>query len=294
MKFRLDHLSTLAAVIDEGSFDGAAAALHITSPAVSQRIKALEEAVGQILVRRARPVGVTEAGSVLLRLARQVGLAEEEAESVLDEGRTRPAVRIAVNADSLATWALEAFARTAAREPMSLELIRVHETESIDLLRGGAAMAAVTTFGDPVQGCRATPLGTMRYRAVASPGFAAEWFSSGITFDALDRAPMAQFDRRDNVVPRFGDEEQRERIRPPRVYVPGSREFVEAIALGMAWGYVDDIQSEALITDRRLVLLEGVDPFVVPLYWQQWRLRSRVLDALAHDVTEAARSALLA
>ena len=49
------QLNAFSAVIDEGSFERAAAVLHITRSAVSQRIKLLEERVGQVLVRRATP-----------------------------------------------------------------------------------------------------------------------------------------------------------------------------------------------------------------------------------------------
>ena len=43
-------LQALAAVVREGSFERAARRLHITPSAVSQRIKQLEERVGQVLV----------------------------------------------------------------------------------------------------------------------------------------------------------------------------------------------------------------------------------------------------
>ena len=48
-------LAALAAVIREGSFEKAAAALHVTPSAVSQRIRALEERVGCALVVRSQP-----------------------------------------------------------------------------------------------------------------------------------------------------------------------------------------------------------------------------------------------
>ncbi len=41
---------TVAAVVEAGTFDGAARALHVTPSAVSQRVKALEETIGQRLL----------------------------------------------------------------------------------------------------------------------------------------------------------------------------------------------------------------------------------------------------
>ena len=63
-----------AAVVEEGSFDAAAARLHVTPSAVSQRIKALEQRAGQVLVVREKPCSSTAAGVPLLRLAAQTML----------------------------------------------------------------------------------------------------------------------------------------------------------------------------------------------------------------------------
>jgi LysR family transcriptional regulator, chromosome initiation inhibitor len=49
------QLAALAAVHRRGSFEIAAAELHVTPSAISQRIKALEEAAGTLLVRPAVP-----------------------------------------------------------------------------------------------------------------------------------------------------------------------------------------------------------------------------------------------
>ncbi|MCW2624263.1 LysR family transcriptional regulator, partial [Mycobacterium sp.] len=46
------QLAAFAAVIEHGSFDAAAERLHVTPSAVSQRIKTLEQRVGQVLVVR--------------------------------------------------------------------------------------------------------------------------------------------------------------------------------------------------------------------------------------------------
>ena len=64
-----EHLRALAAVVDEGTFEAAADRLHISPSAVSQRIKALENAEGRIMIRRGVPCSPTEPGAVLLRMA---------------------------------------------------------------------------------------------------------------------------------------------------------------------------------------------------------------------------------
>ncbi|WP_031715380.1 LysR family transcriptional regulator, partial [Mycobacterium tuberculosis] len=72
------QLAALAAVVELGSFDAAAERLHVTPSAVSQRIKSLEQQVGQVLVVREKPCRATTAGIPLLRLAAQTALLESE------------------------------------------------------------------------------------------------------------------------------------------------------------------------------------------------------------------------
>ena len=79
MAFDVDQLSALAAVVHEGSFDAAAQRLHVTPSAVSQRIKALEQQVGRVLVLRTRPCRPTDDGEVLVRLAGQMELLGRDA-----------------------------------------------------------------------------------------------------------------------------------------------------------------------------------------------------------------------
>ena len=92
-------------MIEQGSFDAAAARLHVTPSAVSQRIKALEQRVGQVLVVREKPCTATAAGTPLLRLAAQTALLEAEALAEMGGGDGAAArIALAANADSMATW----------------------------------------------------------------------------------------------------------------------------------------------------------------------------------------------
>src|SRR3954452_4742740 len=159
------QLATFQAVVDTGSFEAAARTLHVTPSAVSQRIKALEQAVGQVLVRRTRPCEATEAGQALVRLAGQVALLEREA---LDAARGAPAgggrtrMAVVVNADSLHTWFLAALAAVPGELALSFDVHQDDQDHTADLLRAGTAMAAVTAQHVAVQGCRVEKLGVMR------------------------------------------------------------------------------------------------------------------------------------
>ena len=61
-RFSTDQLTTFATVIEYGTFDAAADILRVSPSAISQRIKAMEQIAGKVLVRRSNPVTPTDAG----------------------------------------------------------------------------------------------------------------------------------------------------------------------------------------------------------------------------------------
>lgn len=305
MRWDSRQLEALAAVVAEGSFEAAAQHLHVTPSAVSQRVRALENAAGTVLVRRSRPVGPTEPGRTLLRLARQVALLDAEASQELGAGLggaaegdttgvepgvgTAPVtVPIAVNADSLATWLMPALGRL---DGVCVDLHVADQDRTVDLLPAGVVMVAVTSQREPVQGCTSRPLGVMRYRAAATRDFAARWFPDGPTAAALERAPMVVFDRSDGLQ----DAWLRSRTAagapvpsPPRHHVPSTSDFLEAIRLGLGWGMWGPLPgpgaSFPLVDERAQEIVPLDDATLdVPMYLQQWKLRSATLD----QVTEA-------
>ncbi|MEV0642771.1 LysR family transcriptional regulator ArgP [Streptomyces sp. NPDC050619] len=291
----LDQVRTLLSVVDEGTFDAAAAALHVTPSAVSQRVKALEQRTGRVLLVRTKPVRPTESGEVVVRFARQLARLERDARAELgmsDDGEpTR--VSIAVNADSLSTWFLGALTRVPERSRLCFELRREDETRTAALLREGRVMAAVTSSPDPVAGCSVRTLGRMRYVAAASPDFA-ERHLDGPLRDALVHAPVLAFDRSDDLQDAFVRRLRRSRrgASAVRHFVPASEGFVEAVAAGLGWGLVPEVQADALLRAGRLVPLAPDRTVDVPLYWQQWKLDSPALAAVAEAVVATAAEAL--
>jgi LysR family transcriptional regulator (chromosome initiation inhibitor) len=286
----LAQLSALAAVVDTGSFDSAARDLHVTPSAVSQRIKALERSAGAVLVRRSRPVAATEAGHAYVRLARQIVALARETDATVAPGRaSQPTVSLAVNGDSLATWVLPALATLGRR--VSFDLHREDQDHSAELLRDGRVMAAITTDAAAVQGCSVTRLGTMRYRAMASSGFAEAFFPRGMTPTALATAPMIVFDRRDDLQDRYLRLVAPD-VAPPRHYLPSSADFARAVLLGMGWAMLPDGQSADGERRGELVDLDPVRSIDVVLYWQQWEIFTAALDDTAAAITGAARTEL--
>ncbi|MCF2129689.1 LysR family transcriptional regulator ArgP [Strepomyces sp. STD 3.1] len=290
----LDQVRTLLAVVDEGTFDAAAAALHVTPSAVSQRVKALEQRTGRVLLLRTKPVRATESGAVLVRLARQVARLERDAyaELGLSGAAGEPTrVSVAVNADSLATWFLGALTELPPEPRLCFELRREDEAHTAALLREGVVMAAVTSSPDPVPGCAVRFLGRMRYLPCAGPVFA-ERHLSGPLREALAVAPVVVFDRRDDFQDGFARRFGHGGASIARHYVPTSEGFVEAVAAGLGWGMVPEPQAEPLLRAGRLVDFAPDLPVDVPLHWQQWKLDSPALAMVADAVTATARRAL--
>ncbi|MFE9624808.1 LysR family transcriptional regulator ArgP [Streptomyces sp. NPDC006527] len=292
----LDQVRTLLAVVDEGTFDAAAAALHVTPSAVSQRVKALEQRTGRVLLLRTKPVRPTESGEIVVRFARQLARLERDTRSELGmSGAGEPTrVTVAVNADSLATWFLPALTRVPREPQLCFELHREDETRTAELLREGLVMAAVTSSPDPVTGCSVHALGRMRYLAAASPDFVARHLGDGPLHETLARAPVLTFDRRDDLQDTFvrGLPRSSGGAGPVRHAVPTSEGFLDAVVAGLGWGMVPDVQAGSLLRSGRLVSLAPDRPLDVPLYWQQWKLDSPALAAVAEAVTTTAAAAL--
>ena len=158
---KLEQMETLLAIIDEGSFERAAAALGISAPAVSQRIKALEHSTGRVLVRRESPVTATEAGEVIAQAARRVALLQAETEAALDRRLASVPLNVAINADSLATWFPPVLREVATWDSASILMRIEDESHSLELLRSGDCLGAVTRESKPVSGCDSVLLGTL-------------------------------------------------------------------------------------------------------------------------------------
>jgi LysR family transcriptional regulator (chromosome initiation inhibitor) len=246
-------LAALAAVVREGSFERAALALHVTPSAISQRIKALEERLGVVLIVRASPCTPTAAGERLCRHVEQVGMLEHDLAGALPQltrldGEPTPAtLRVAVNADSLETWfvlAMQGFltaeharggASFPARATALLDVVLDDQEHTLDWLRSGAVLAAVTAHGEAVQGCASVALGRLSYVAVASPQYMERHFSEGVTAAALARAPMLTFSRKDRLQHQWMHQVFRRPIEAPTHRLPSSRAFLDASLAGIGW-----------------------------------------------------------
>jgi LysR family transcriptional regulator (chromosome initiation inhibitor) len=278
------QLDALVAIADHGSFDAAARQLHITPSAVSQRIRALEAAAGQVLISRTAPCRPTPHGVSLVRLGRQTRLLYAEAGQAITAA-TAVDLPVAVNADSLAVWFHDVLAEVAAWDGTAIKLRIEDQAYSQELLRRGDVLAAVTSDPAAVQGCSVHPLGALRYLPAAAPAVADRWRHG----ESPDWAamPVTVFNDKDDLqhelLRRHGIEHG-----PAVVHqVPSSADFYAAIRAGLGWGMFPEPQARLDLAAGALVRLSG-DAIDVPLYWQRWRLDSPKLAALTTAVRTAA------
>ena len=130
------QLDALVAIAEHGSFDAAARQLHITPSAVSQRVRALEAAAGQVLISRGTPCRPTPQGERLVRLGRQTRLLYAEASQALGAAAAVE-LPVAVNADSLATWFRDVLGEVASWDATAVKLSVDDQAYSQELLRSG-------------------------------------------------------------------------------------------------------------------------------------------------------------
>ena len=296
-RFQREHLETLLAAVDHGTLDAAARALAITPSAVSQRIKSMEQQVGRVLLQRTTPVRPTADGAVVLRHARQVRLLDEETSRALGGGSSVvPSIPLAVNADSLGTWFLDALALVRADTEVVFDLHREDQDRTAELLRAGTVMGAVTAEADPVQGCSSVPLGIDRYRAVASPAFVARYLGDTGTerrmLRRLDEVPLVDYDRDDDLQQGYLRQVLGHSPGGPRHFVPTSADFARAVTLGFGWGLLPEAQCLEAIDSGVLVELAPGRHADVALWWQRWNLASPLLERVTDAVRATASSRL--
>jgi LysR family transcriptional regulator, chromosome initiation inhibitor len=302
--FDPDALECLAAIVEEGGFERAAQRLSITQSAVSQRLRALESQVGTVLIVRSRPLKATAAGQLLLKHTKQMRLIRADLERDLRElapsniggAREEERVSIAINADSIATWALDAVG-DLVRQGLPLEIITDDQDFTHEWLREGQVLGCVTTLKQALRGCKVVPLGAMQYIAVCAADSAlgkSLGDGEGLTAHNFRSTPFIAFNRKDDmqtefVAKAFG----LKRVTLHQTFVPSSEAQVRAVLAGWGASVVPALLAQPLIDAGRLVNMAPAHRLAVQLYWHCWNLESDVLDSLSAALTAAGQRWLL-
>ena len=295
-------LECLAAIVEEGGFERAAQRLNVTKSAVSQRLRALEAQVGSVLIVRSRPLRPTSAGQLLLKHTKQMRLLRADLERDLQElapsapGGTREDERIsiAINADSIATWAMGAL-HDLVRQRLPLEIIVDDQDFTQEWLRSGQVLGCVTTLKQALRGCKMVPLGAMPYVAVASAAFAQQYLPQGLTPHNFREVSFLSFNRKDDMASEFVARAfGLKRVALNHLFVPSAEGQMRAVAAGWAVGVVPELLARGALADGSMVDLAPGRALSIELYWHCWNLESELLDALTAALTGAAAQALVA
>jgi LysR family transcriptional regulator, chromosome initiation inhibitor len=298
--FDPDALECLAAIVEEGGFERAAQRLSITQSAVSQRLRALEAQVGTVLIVRSRPLKPTSAGQLLLKHTKQMRLLRADLERDLKElapsstggAREEERISIAVNADSIATWALPALDELA-RQGLPMEMIADDQDFTQEWLREGQVLGCVTTLKQALRGCKMVPLGAMRYIAVAQTDFARQHLPAGLSPHNFRDVPFVAFNRKDDMQSEFvGKACGLKRVSLNQLFVPSSEGQVRAVLAGWGASVVPELLARSLIEQGQLINIAPTHTLPIQLYWHCWNLESEVLDALTSALVRAAGDSL--
>lgn len=285
------------AVAETGSFERAADRLSVTPSAVSQRLRVLEASLGTPLILRTRPCRTTQMGQRLLQYLRRAQLLNKDFQAdIRGNGAGPTTVSMALNSDSLGTWFFPALAGLLVKDQFILDLVVEDQDHTFALLKTGMVIGCVSTVAEPMRGCSAEPLGTMRYRLVASRDFCARWLPDGLTREAARRAPVVAYTRKDTLqsnllLEQFGLPEGAY----PSHYVPGTVAHFHAVSYGIGYAMVPE-SLLAMYDDRadKLVDLAPHHPTDVALYWHTWKVQSPRMEELSRHIVKAARGILAA
>ncbi|GLS16873.1 LysR family transcriptional regulator ArgP [Hydrogenophaga electricum] len=299
--FDPDALECLAAIIEEGGFERAAQRLSITQSAVSQRLRALEAQVGTVLIVRSRPLKPTQAGQLMLKHAKMMRLLRADLERDLKElapssagsSREEERISVAINADSIATWALPALG-ALAQGGLPIEIITDDQEFTHEWLREGQVLGCVTSLGQSLRGCKMESLGTMNYVAVASAAYAAVHCPAGLTAHNFHKMPFVAFNRKDHLQHGFVSRAfGLPRVMLKQLFVPSSEGQVRAVRAGWGVSVVPELIVRDALARGELVNIAPRHQLGVALFWHCWNLNSDVLEAISATLREAASHSLL-
>lgn len=288
-------LNALDEIIAQRSFEKAAEVLCISQSAISQRIKQLEKWLAQPVLIREQPPRATPAGQKLLGLYRQVCILEHDILPELsnDTDEKAVSVSIATNADSLATWLLPAISTVMQQHNIEIHMVVDDERRTIDRLKNGEVIGAISQSSRAFAGCHAILLGDMPYLCVSTPEFHQRYFSAGVTIQTLEKAPAISFGRHDFVNERFVSQAfGYEMVSEIKHTVGSSEACVKAALASFGYCMIPKIQIQQELEQGDLIDITPGHYIDQQLYWHHWQLESGILKKVSQAIVQQAQESL--
>jgi LysR family transcriptional regulator, carnitine catabolism transcriptional activator len=171
----LPALRALCMAADTGTLGRAAVRLHVSQPALSKRLQALEASLGvQLLERSPHGVRLTPAGRRLYELARQlIDHADAVAQVMTGLSRDEGVVHLAASHSSTEAFVAEMLARLNGADPLAVELVTANSLVVRDMVADGRAdvgIAASRPHATPTPAVREEPLADDEIVCAVPPG----------------------------------------------------------------------------------------------------------------------------
>jgi LysR family transcriptional regulator (chromosome initiation inhibitor) len=202
-------------------------------------------------------------------------------------------ISLAVNADSIATWFIDAITLVLQTQLVELNLIIEHEERTLDKLRSGEAVGAVSIIEKPLKGYRSFKLGKMEYCLVANPDFIAQYFPDGVNQSSLKMAPAISYDHKDDMHVRYIAKHFN--LAAAEYYchsVRSSEAFVALVKQGVAYCLLPKLQIANELDSGQLVSLCPEYTLVETLYWHSWVLVKGVSKQISENIVQVGRATL--
>ena len=266
------QLKALLAVDDTGTFEGAARELNLSSFAIVQRIKTLEAKLGVKLIDRS-PTRTTDIGKVLCDHTREVISLEGE---LIDQHRIdtlqaetgSPSLKIAIVDENLSNWFLALLPHdNSSKERLRLNVQLTDSEHAIEMMKSGQIVAALTNDPQTIFGFKTHEIGTLTYRAVASPAYLSEHFPEGVTATALLTAPTMRITTNDDRSLEWTRQVFGENIELPLSQHPSTQGTLQACMDGNLWTMQSDLEVSHHLVSGKLIELVPNKPLAYTLYW---------------------------
>lgn len=276
-------LHAFANVVEWGSFERAAKHMGLTQSAVSQRVKLLESRLGEPLLIRGGDMRTTETGQAILNHVARVMLLEQELSSTVALPESEPArIRIAINHDSVSSWWFSALKPFFEQANVKIDLVLEDQNYGLSRMKKGDVSAVLCTDQQPLQGARCAYVGELECGIFASSNFVEQYFSEGVTPQAIKQAPVVLYDYRDGL-----QAEAHRQLKLPTDFpyhmCPSTMGIEHMINEGIAYGILALKQVEDSVKNGRCQLLTSPQQapcLSIPLYWHYWRQGSEIFEQM--------------
>jgi len=266
------QIEALLAVENEGSFVDAGKVLGMSAIGVARRIEKLEKRLGAKLLHR-KPTRTSKAGAVLCNYAREIISREnlfvsEQRQQGLQPFEVSPSLKIAVDHHSLNCWFQKVLeSHIGSNEGHSYDVMISDQDHSLDLMKSGKIIAAITSEKDPIHGFKSYHLGSMEFVPVASPLFKQRYFCDGVTAQTISLAPALRYDSNDALILQWTNNTFDDAVKLIAPRLPSTKAILGSCLAGDGWAMLPNSRIKDALSEGTLVKLLDGEALVKELYW---------------------------